>query len=195
MHRFNESFGQYIMDKLDNFVTLEEYTQHGCPSPEFYNKLRQAIEDFWRITGGYHGDLHSSNIGIHNGKIKIIDYGSHKKFKTRINENTCFDDFIRIIDQQYNIKYAKTKLKNFYPRESKIRILYPKKGQPLRANTNMLRYMNIYGKPTNNFSKSIMSKINPKNVKVNTSFLNSLYLKKKSIPIWTIKSKVNNLSL
>lgn len=165
--------GKYIMDNLENtpfkFDTMANlYQFETCPTPEFFKKLKKTIEDFWRITGGFHGDLHDSNIGvIHDDKdikkIVILDYGSHKKFKNSFSNSSCFDDFVKMIDKQFYNKYVKS-TRGYYPETSKIKVIYAKRGQPFRANTNMLRGLNFHGKPIiNKFSNSIMSKIIPMN--------------------------------
>jgi hypothetical protein len=169
--------GRYIMDNLGSFDSFSDYTdkyfKNSCPplGHPLYTKLRKTLEKFWRITKGYHGDLNPSNIAVihENGevrKVRIIDFGSHKKFKTNVNSTTCFNDFVKIIDKQFYNKHKKAQVhkKKYFPPGSTIRIVYPKRGQPIRPNTSMLRGITTNTKLVNKkYSNSIMSKINPMN--------------------------------
>jgi hypothetical protein len=132
-----------------------------------YTKLRKCLEKFWRITKGYHGDLHTGNIiVVHDGpivkKVRLIDYGSHKKFKA---EGSCFNDFVKIIDKEFFEKHYRAGFNTgYFPASSKIKVVFPKRGQPIRPNTNILRSIRPQGTLINkNFSSSLMSKINPMN--------------------------------
>lgn len=167
--------GQYIMDNLGTFEDLLTYTRHTCPPKghPMYQKLRETIEKFWRITKGYHGDLHTKNIAVitspnGNVRFKIIDYGSHKKFKNKVNNKTCFDDFIKMIDKQFNNKYQKItnpNNKGYHPQPTSVRVIYAKRGQPLRSNAEMFRGLKISGYPITKykFSNSFMNHVNPMN--------------------------------
>lgn len=167
--------GKYIMDSFTRGEPVvaepaDEYLKKfgdACPQ-EYFTKLREVIHKFWKITKGYHGDFHPGNIAVvtnPNGDIKrvmIFDYGSHKKFKTTTNSTTCFEQFVKIIDKEYANKRKGSN--NYYPSNSKIPVVYPKRGQPIRPNTNMLRGMTPNGETIrHNFSSSTMSKISNKN--------------------------------
>lgn len=183
---------RYIMDNLGSFDSFSDYTEKyfkdSCPplGHPLYTKLRKTLEKFWRITKGYHGDLNPSNIAVihENGevrKVRIIDYGSHKKFKTNVNSTTCFNDFVKIIDKQFYNKYEKASAneKNYFPPGSAIKMVYAKRGQPIRPNTDMLRGITVNTKLTNKkYSNSIMSKINPMN---NNTQIKNYFNRKKYI--------------
>lgn len=162
--------GQYIMDNLEkngNIMTLSKYMKtyfsSSCPphNHPLFKKLKQTLEIFWKITKGYHGDLHNENIiVVHDNddvkKVKLIDYGAHKRFKVNIGRRTCFDDFMKIINKTFNNKVAKSGNTSFYPRASKVKLLFPKRGQGIRSNAQMLKGLYPHGGAIqNNFSKSL----------------------------------------
>ena len=166
--------GQYIMDSFtggnENLDSAILSNLKLCPLPNdpIYTMLRKTITKFWKITKGFHGDLHTDNIAIvfnkKSKKIKkilIFDYGSHKKFKTRINSTTCFEDFLRIIDKEFHNRLGKPNTNmGVYPVTSKIHTIFPKRSQARRPNTHMLKSYTINGKLLNkHFANSIMSKI------------------------------------
>jgi len=174
--------GEYIMDDFTvappNYTTVPflEYTRkvlkNVCPVPQsnFYQKLKESLTKFWKITKGYHGDLHAGNMAImyENSsldveKFIIFDYGSHKKFKTATNENTCFDRFIYIIDTEFKNRYSKnTVMRGYYPENTKIKMVAPRRGQIIRSNTQMLRTYNLGGYK-NRLNKSLMASMHPDN--------------------------------
>lgn len=167
--------GEYIMDNLGNFKNLKQYARNKNIRYDhpIYKELRNTILKFWKITKGYHGDLHSGNIAVienPNGsiKVKLIDYGAHKKFKNSnlVSNETKFNNFIKMINKQFNDKYSKAKETIYYPTGSKIKTVLPVRGQALRSNANMLRGINIEGNwITTYFNNSIMNRINPKSNK------------------------------
>jgi hypothetical protein len=173
--------GQYIMDNFTRgnaTLTAQLATQYikqfgdSCPPRDhpYFVKLKEVLENFWKITKGYHGDLHMDNIVIltrPDGEIErlmIFDYGGHKKFKSKTGKLTCFDDFIKIIDKEFAQRRNKLKNKGFYPPTSRIPVVFGNRGQARRPNTNMLRGLKPAGAAIkHNFSKSIMSHIHPTN--------------------------------
>ena len=173
--------GQYIMDnflKGDSSLKVYSATQYvrktfgnTCPpkSHPYFIKLRELLEKFWKITKGYHGDLHMSNIAVvtkPNGDIErliIFDYGAHKKFKTNVSSVNCFEDFIHIIDKEF-MKSVNKLSSNFHPSTSKIPVVFPNRSQPRRPNTNMLRGLKPSGNAIRHkFSESIMRKLRKSN--------------------------------
>jgi hypothetical protein len=173
--------GMYIMDNFmmgDPTTTVLPFKNWAkmCPqkSDPFWKSFRETLLSFWRITKGYHGDLHTGNlmVVIKNGvpSVRIFDYGSHKKFKTPTNESTCFEDFIHIIDKEYYNKVRQLGKISYFPKETKIRVSWPKRSQPYRPNTNLLRGSSIKGPIYDTkFKKSLMNYIHPinKNKKLN----------------------------
>jgi hypothetical protein len=159
--------GEYIMDDFTvapvghKVFLVPDYLKkvlHGaCPAQghPIYAKIKEAVLKFWRLTKGYHGDLHLGNMAVMVNKrtgepVKVIifDYGSHKKFKANTSNSTCFEDFLRIIDKEYSNRYAKKTLnsRGYHPSMTRIRVAYPKRGQPLRPNTNLLRATSLGNK-------------------------------------------------
>ena len=144
--------GQYIMDSFtggnENLDSAILSNLKLCPLPNdpIYTMLRKTITKFWKITKGYHGDLHTDNIAIvfnkKSKKIKkilIFDYGSHKKFKTRINSTTCFEDFLRIIDKEFHNRLRKPNTNvNYLNNTNRTLVVYPNRSQARRSNVNML---------------------------------------------------------
>jgi len=104
-------------------VSLYQYMKklNACPSTEhpLYKKLFKTLFDFYKLTKGYHGDLHGQNIYvvyelpyIDNVKsIKIIDYGAHVKFKNSnaLAKCTTIRDIFKMIDANFisNLSNAK----------------------------------------------------------------------------------------
>ena len=176
------TMGQYIMDnftKGDSTLTAQlasEYIRdkfgNSCPprGHPYFVKLREVLKNFWKITKGYHGDLHMKNIVVltrPDGEIErlmIFDYGGHKKFKSKTWKLTCFDDFVKIIDKEFSQRRNKLKNKGFFPPTSRIPVVFGSRGQARRPNTNMLRGSKPSGATIkHNFSTSIMSHIHPTN--------------------------------
>jgi hypothetical protein len=172
--------GEYIMDdfriaprgykvvSFDDYVSLPLLVLKGgvktrlVNAPRrlknfFYLKLRYYLTEFWRITKGYHGDLHFGNIAVmykeSTGKVQrfvIFDYGAHKRFKTPIHRLTTFEQLTNIINKEFKNRYMKTTGQNnkstyphtgneYFPPGSRVRLSRGRQGQPRRPNTNMLR--------------------------------------------------------
>jgi hypothetical protein len=165
---------EYIMDDFtivppgQKVFIMKKYAESlgACPMQghPIYSKIKEAVLKFWRITKGYHGDLHMENMAVvvknkEPVKVIIFDYGSHKKFKANTGNTTCFEDFLKIIDKEFGNRYKKPTLNNrgYYPTFTKIRVAYPRRGQAIRPNTNMLRAMTLSGKflPSNTPSKRL----------------------------------------
>jgi hypothetical protein len=152
--------GQYIMDNFTKgrpgyfTMSLQDYAQKTwdtCPGPndKVVKLLKKRLTQFWKITKGYHGDLHTENIALlfnEAGDLKnlfIFDYGAHKKFKNLRESNYqryCFEDYIKVIQKQFKISRNRKGGSNFYPNVS-VPIVKPK-GQPYRSNVNMLSKLN-----------------------------------------------------
>lgn len=145
--------GQYIMDSFTRgkplkVQTVGQYLKGTCPAPAsgspFFIKLKEALFNFWNITKGYHGDLHKENMVVllkNNGEIshiQIFDYGAHKRFKES-TKSTCFEEYVDQIDREFKKRYNKVGNDEFYPPQSKVKIVHPTRGQSFRPNTNMLR--------------------------------------------------------
>ena len=146
--------GQYVMNNFGETISLEQYLDGACPNKQdpIYRLLKEQLTKFWKITKGYHGDLHMGNIHVKVGtngkaiKIIIFDYGAHKRFKNLRPSNYnryCFEDYIQTIQKQFQISYNKKQKigsVSFYPHPN-VPVIQPK-GQPYRSNVNMLSKLN-----------------------------------------------------
>ena len=177
--------GQYIMDNFTKgkpgyfTMSLQDYARKmwdTCPGKDdkVIKLLKKRLTQFWKITKGYHGDLHTENIALifnQEGDLKnlyIFDYGAHKKFKNLRESNYqryCFEDYIKTIQKQFKISYNRKGGSNFYPNVS-VPVVKPK-GQPYRSNANMLSKLNYKNgtKTLNNGKKSLLNFLSPKTTK------------------------------
>ena len=104
-------------------VSLNEYMKrlNACPSTEhlLYKTLFKTLFDFYKLTKGYHGDLHGGNVyvlykpqDINDVKsIKIIDYGAHVKFKNSnaLEKCTTIIDIFKLINIDFMNNLSKAK--------------------------------------------------------------------------------------
>jgi len=174
--------GEYIMDSFTKgnpnlkVFTLSQYFRSSCPARghPIFGKLRETLFNFWRITQGYHGDLHTSNIAVlvkRDGSIArllIFDYGAHKRFKETAS-SSCFEDFVDQIDREFQKRYTKSGASvEFFPPMSTVKTVQPVRGQSFRPNTNLLRAFRPNGNSRpirHGFNKSIMSHLTgPENI-------------------------------
>jgi hypothetical protein len=147
--------GAYIMDNLltgtnGRLMSLHQYWvkhyRNSCPddknkAAKMYTKL---IYDFYKITKGWHADLHTENIQVvtdANGKLrhmKVIDYGSHMKFKSNISHMTCLDQILDQIQKEFtNLPSAG---QNVYWPEAGPHKMPPRgRGQYVISNASVLR--------------------------------------------------------
>ena len=115
--------GAYIMD---NFMKgqegysmslaqyANEYWRNSCPSSSdpIIIDLKSKLTNFYKITKGYHGDLHSDNIQVifdSQGQFKrvmIFDYGAHKLFKANVS-GKCFENIMNTIENEFKNSYNK----------------------------------------------------------------------------------------
>jgi hypothetical protein len=141
-YRMSYTKGEYIMDDLGNFVTLSSFTKNTCPPKNhpIYKALKECLVKFYKITGGYHGDLHMGNIAVVLDKlglfkkIMIYDYGAHRPFKNN-STASCFEDYMKKINKNFSSNYTSG---NYFP--SGVRIERRKNIQSFRPNSNMIRH-------------------------------------------------------
>ena len=82
--------GEYVMDNVEmgnkNAKTYSASNKRIKITPPLWSLIKSTINNFYKITKGYHGDLHGNNIMIVINKtsvlVKIIDYGAHRRFNT-----------------------------------------------------------------------------------------------------------------
>jgi hypothetical protein len=117
--KFRDYIGAYVMDNLLSMrekklgwtvINLNIYTrEHNSCSREIIKMYTNLLFNFYKISGGWHGDLHSGNIQVildDKGKPKrmmVIDYGSHTPFinKTRANSAKCLDDVLKVVKSNF----------------------------------------------------------------------------------------------
>ena len=164
--RIKGGYGEYIMDNFvrgDRSLTVTTFHEYmwkhfakKCPpkSHVVWGRLRTLLKNFWVVTKGYHGDLHTNNIVVltkPDGSIErmmIFDYGSHKKFKASVNTTMCFDDLVMLIQAEFQRSNLKSEYElNQLPNGTGIKMYEPKTGQPRRGNVPMLMGINYLGKP------------------------------------------------
>jgi hypothetical protein len=164
--------GAYIMDHWERgmqnvkSMTLMKYfqtIQKSCPLPksDIIYRLEHLLLSFYKITEGYHGDLHAGNIAVildMNNNIlylQIYDYGAHQKFryKNKIKKCNTLTDVFSLIESDIN-NNIKNKTNNlfqnnnniikYFPKNSNARVFIPNYGQPYRPNVNVLKFVNKY---------------------------------------------------
>lgn len=104
---------EYIMDNLARgYSDAKVTTLHRYTGAKPWRQLYDALLRFYKVTGGFHGDLHSNNIAVvtRKGKVtvQIYDYGTWRPFRPRIRSDRIMD-YLREIKMQKgnrNIGYA-----------------------------------------------------------------------------------------
>ncbi len=158
----DERKGSYIMDnfikgkKGYSSMSLAEFAReawrNSCPtrSNPVIKDLKSKLTNFYKITKGYHGDLHSDNIQLifdendHFKKVMIFDYGAHKLFKTNV-AGKCFEEIMNTINKEFKNSYnrkAATARTTFHPNKS-VPMVEPK-GQQYRSNATVLKRLNYF---------------------------------------------------
>jgi hypothetical protein len=116
--------GAYVMDNLltdqnkrngNKLMSLDEYwhtyyRSRSCPVASEHDRkmFTYLMYDFYKITKGYHADLHGGNIqaivrpdGVLK-QLKVIDYGSHTGLKRNISSLKCLDHILDVIQEEFN---------------------------------------------------------------------------------------------
>ena len=188
-----KSFGFYIMDNFTSgaamqgvqIMKLYDYIKNGCPvhNHKFYRLLNKKLTQFYKITGGYHGDLHFNNIVVllksTNNNVKfngpnlldivIFDYGAHKSFKTKLTNSMCLKDILQQIRSEFlNDYYALPQSQQYaldpqlYPgyanTQTDMSYIYPKNNQIYARNNQHVKKM-----LKNKYNHLLNSTINRKN--------------------------------
>ncbi len=83
---------EYVMDNLARgHADARVKTLYQYKGPKPWKQLYKVLLDFYRITGGFHGDLHSNNIAVvtRKGKVsvQVYDYGTWHPFSPRVTGN------------------------------------------------------------------------------------------------------------
>lgn len=122
--KIKDNIGMYIMDNVAKMVqdcndcvaiNLGQYLEEirsVIPIEErdvFYKMLANTLYNFYKITKGWHGDLHFGNIMVVLDKgskklkaFKIIDYGSHQLFSTNKNLPNSLKNMFNRISNNFN---------------------------------------------------------------------------------------------
>ncbi len=117
-YAFFNNTGVYVMDNLitdrntrngNRLMSLREYWNTCHKATDHEKKMfTYLLYDFYKLTNGYHADLHGDNIQAIVGpdgtlkKLKIIDYGSHTKLKKNIRSLRCLDHILDVIQEEFN---------------------------------------------------------------------------------------------
>jgi hypothetical protein len=155
---YEDSFGAYVMDNLlmgnsnSEITTLDMviYELDGTYSNGrrnltlgkldliTYNYIK-LLFDFYKITGGWHGDLHEKNVQVitdkYTGAIKrmrVIDYATHTAFKNKrgVEKMTRLGDIVKTIQKEFEamspaygeaMMWNKTKVAHKYINKEKTR--------------------------------------------------------------------------
>ena len=162
-------YGFYVMDHFKmgdsslSMMSMNKYLMNHYPTkcPEdgslLITKLKSTLEKFYRITNGYHGDLHTGNLYVlyrnnHENIIKVLifDYGAHIRFRKSIKKNKqckTLNDIFKRINSNFNTRKRKAQnVIESFPKKSKdgkaIPLVYNKNKQPFRSNINMMHFLN-----------------------------------------------------
>ena len=112
--------GVYVMDNLlggsgsNRVLSLHDFTRQyydTCPARAIKERVVKMyvdlLFDFYKITNGWHGDLHTENIQVvmsasrHLLHMRVIDYGSHTPFTSNTRGANCVDAFLNSIANDY----------------------------------------------------------------------------------------------
>ena len=179
------SYGIYIMDHIHRGMsdvisyTMDEYLTRfykpSCPLPgsPFVNQLEHTLLSFYKITKGYHGDLHTGNMCVVTDKhdnflyMLVYDYGAFQIFKNtnRFNKCSTLNELFNLIQNEFqnNMNDPNYKLGLFPSRTAKpnfknnrrMKILQgPFNAQAYRSNVNILSMIDPKTAiPSNNYNK------------------------------------------
>ena len=104
-------------------IYLADFLDRGCPAPNsrFVRLTKDVLEKFYRVTKGYHGDLHGSNMQviIHKAtarveNVYVFDYGAHKRFRNPFALSKCksLSSILDFINSEFENNYARQKYGN-----------------------------------------------------------------------------------
>ena len=198
--------GEYIMDSFTQgnkdvvSTSLHEFVRNilkVCPAPThpLVVMLKETLKNFYLITQGYHGDLHTGNIAVvYNPttleikRVIIFDYGSHKRLKSKVKAKMCLEEIFEAANKEYKKSFAKYKANYKFPQTTSVNVYYPNRSQPRRSNVQILKAIDPKGMFFNKFqnrlgAKSIYNLISnhPRNISnFNTSFVSPMVFAKQT---------------
>ena len=157
----NKGPGEYGVYIMDNFLKgkdptlysskyLYTHIENTCPRSNslLVKKLRENVIKFYKITGGYHGDLHGNNIqvvkNIRTNEVKhvyIFDYGSHTKFRARNYMKRCntLAGALSLVNKEFTANATNPKRKTgTVVQYQGMPVIYSNNRQGRMANRNLL---------------------------------------------------------
>jgi hypothetical protein len=152
---------EYIMDdyeaglaRSEKAMKMSAYMKRfrggACPlkGDPIFQKLKSTMETFWRVTKGYHGDLHTNNLAVvvdvftnEPKRVIVFDYGAHRPFKNPPPDSACFKDYISLINKEFRATFHKRKQVRRTLGNTLNQTVYPGRNQPFRSNAMMLNRM------------------------------------------------------
>jgi len=86
---------EYIMDHLARGDTRAKVsTLYDYIGEKPWRKLYDVLLKFYKVTGGYHGDLHQTNVAVikkgSRVSVQVYDYGTWHPFYKRVSGNKIF---------------------------------------------------------------------------------------------------------
>ncbi len=178
-------FGEYIMDNIthgETYTRVEDlndyfkrlYGTWFCPYSKgnypIVKPFRETLVKFYKITKGFHGDLHGGNVFVltkPDGEIKVrfIDFGAHREFKNNKNVD-CIEKYF-----QKEFKQVGTNV-SFYHGKQPGRFFEFNNGQLFTSNEHRLANYGLLGKlkdinekPRTNRQKQLDNFFSPKVVR------------------------------
>jgi hypothetical protein len=109
--------------------------------------FRETLMKFYKITKGYHGDLHGGNVFVltnSDGEIQVrfIDFGSHREFKNNKNSD-CIEEYF-----QKQFKETSNNISSYHNKK-RGRIFEFEKGPLLTKNEYILNNYGLLSKLLN----------------------------------------------
>ena len=150
--------GMYAMDNLlygdselnTELITLSEWIEMSgnvsrCPPGELMDlvvyKYIKLLFDFYKITKGWHGDMHPGNIQVAIDRrtrlikrMRVIDYGTHTPFKNqaKLEKASCITEIVKDIRTEFDNMTTRHGTQMFW---GTVRHKYTNKGnQPVIGN-------------------------------------------------------------
>ncbi len=151
------TYGVYVMNSFTGGVpwlkseSLDAHIRRirACPDSRsvLYSLLTETLLKFYKVTKGYHGDLHPGNIALitdNSGsvwRLYVFDYGAHRRFHSK-NTQHCesLGQVFDAVKRNFNKNWTRANQKGYFPENSPVRTVYPERGQPYRANNELLKY-------------------------------------------------------
>lgn len=196
-YKVTDDYGMYIMNEFSSgrvgydAVSLYRYIGNSCPSPNstLIVELKETLLKFYKITQGYHGDLHEGNITVVLRpdktiyRVWVFDYGAHKKFSSKLPKNCkSLNDVFSIINSEFRANYQSAP-EEFQAEFNGLRLRNAPNRQSYRSNYNMLK--------TSALRKSLFSPISVMKYLSSNSNTNSNG-RRTNTPLFTARNSLNS---